>query len=391
MSSSVSVVIIDSDAGSAGKMEDFLKGVDQVDVAGVAPDLASGYDLVMRTRPMLVILDLDMDPEGAFGTMEKVLRQFPSTAVLATSSDSSSGNILRAMRSGATEFMLRPVDNDDLFACLKKVCRLMVPGNGGGGPAGSIITCFSPKGGMGNTTVAVNLAVCLHEATDKPVALVDLDLEGGDAAMFLNLKTKYTISDVTSNITRLDSAFLQGVMAMHSSGIYLLAEPQRVEEAGNITASEVREVLGMLKGMFAYVVVDTEIGYGERNLAALDSSDLVLTVGVLNLPALRNIQKALDVLDRIGFGRDKVKLVVNRYIKKGDITIDDAKKTLGCDVFHSLPNDFHAVMMSINRGQPLVDIAPHSEISRSFRDLAKETVKSLPAAKAGADAKTVFH
>jgi len=374
MSSNLSIVLIDSEQASRKNIERFLKTVDQVVLAGVSTDLPSGFDMVVRTKPVIVIMELDSNPGQAFDSMERMLKQMPGLVIFATSSDSSSDNILRAMRSGATEFLLRPVDDQDLLNALKKVGRLMVQRPvPAGNENGSIITCFSPKGGMGNTTVATNLAVSLHQATDKPVVLVDLDLEAGDASMFLNLKTKYTISDVTTNITRLDRAFLQGVLSKHSSGIYLLAEPQKVEEVESITPGQVREVLELLKTMFAYVVVDTEVGYGDRNLASFDSSDMVLLVGVLSLPAIRNIQKGLDVFERLGFSTDKVKLVINRYLRKGEISIDDAEKTLNYKVFWHLPNDFNDVMMSINRGLPLSMLSPHSEITISFRDLAKTT------------------
>jgi len=282
------------------------------------------------------------------------------------------------MRCGCSEYLLRPVEKNDLYNAFKKVGRFFVQQPAMDREAnGKIITAFSPKGGVGTSTVATNLAVSLHQNTGKPVVLVDLDLEAGDADMFLNLRTKYTISDVTSNIARLDRAFLEGVLAKHSSGIYLLSEPDRVEDAESITASQVREVLDLLKSMFAYIVVDTNMGYGDINLSAFDASDMILLVGVLSLPSIRNMQKALDVFDRLGYGQDKVKLVINRYLRKSEITIDDAHRALNYQVFLNLPNDFNDVMSSINRGLPLNLLAPHSEISRSFRDLAKLTQDAL--------------
>lgn len=371
---SIQVIVIDRDKGSRDDIEKFLKEMDHVILAGTAGDLASGYELVVRTKPMVVIMDIDSDTEQAFGLIAQITKNYPGTCVFATSSDNSSDTILKAMRSGCTEYLLRPVVSHDLANSLGKVGRLMVQR-----PAaavtekGKIVACFSPKGGVGNTTVATNLAVSLHQASQKPVVLVDLDLEGGDTTMFLNLKTKYTISDVTTNITRLDQAFLQGVLSKHSSGIHLLAEPQRVEEAETITPGQVREVLELLRSMFSYVVVDTEIGYGERNLAAFDSADLVLLVGILSLPSLKNIQKALDVFVRLGYDVNKVKLVINRHLRKGEITVTDAEKALNYKAFSQIPNDYNNVMASINRGMPLTLLAPHSDISQSFKELANQT------------------
>jgi len=386
MAPGIPVIIIDSDPVSRKNIEGFLKSVSEIVVTGTAGDYATGHDLVVKSRPMVVIIELDTDPAKALDTMGRMLRHMPNLIIIAASVDSSSERILSAMRGGASEFLLRPVEAKDLFNSMKKVCRIMVPKPlPSAEENGKVITCFSPKGGMGNTTVATNLAVTLYQATGKPVVLVDLDLEGGDASMFLNLKTRYTISDVTANIARLDRAFLEGVLSKHSSGIFLLAEPQRVEEAEDITASQVREVLDLLKMMFAYIVVDTEIGYGDRNLAAFDSSDLILVTGVLSLPAIKNIQKSLEVFERLRYGTEKVKLIINRYLKKGEISIEDAERTMNHKIFRSIPNDYNDVMMSINRGTPLTLLAPGSEISHTFTDLAKaareylrDTAKNRP-------------
>lgn len=372
MSNSMNIVIIDPDAGAMASLAKHIKAFDRsLVLSGSARSLDEGYQLIVKTRPTLVILDIDTSPDAAFEMVKNVLLHYPGTVIFATSAIASSDNILRAMRNGCSEFLLRPVDQTDLYNALKKVGRFFVKPASYRSANGKVITVFSPKGGVGASTVAVNLAVALHQGMGEQVVLVDLDLEAGDADMFLNLRTKYTISDVTSNIARLDRAFLEGVLARHSSGIYLLAEPANVEEAESITASQVREVIDLLKSMFSYVVIDTNMGYGDINLAAFDSSDMVYLVGVLSLPSIRNMQKALDVFGRLGYGPDKVKLLINRYLRKSEISIEDAQKTLNYEVAWNLPNDYNDVMTSINRGLPLNLLAPHSEISRSFRDLAK--------------------
>ncbi len=384
MAQSISVAIIDADKASAESVQKEITTINRhVSVAGTAHSLKDGHELIVKTRPTIVLLDVDSEPDAALGMVEKVLHQYPGTCIFATSSDSSSDNILRTMRAGCTEFLLKPVTQTDLANALQKFGRIAVQRPvRARDERGSVVTVFSPKGGMGTTTVATNLAVCLHQRTKKPVVLVDLDLEAGDAAMFLNVKTKYSISDVTSNIARLDKAFLEGVLAKHSSGIYFLAEPEKVEEAEEITAGQVREVLGILKTMFAYVVIDTGIGYDEINLAAFDSSDAIFMVGMLSLPAIRNLQKALDVFERLGYGKDKVRLIINRYLRKTEISIEDAEKALDYKIFWRVPNSYNDVMASINRGLPLSLLAPHSEISRSFKDLstaAQEYVDKMSA------------
>ena len=377
MASRISTVLIDSDLESRKNIERTLNGEETIDVTGVATDIHSGYDMVARGRPMLVIIDLDSYGEQAFALIERMQSEFVDICIFASSADSSAQNILRAMRAGATDFLPRPVDAQNLHYSLNKVGRLIKQRPEPLTGSGRIITCFSPKGGMGTTTVATNLAVSLQKLYKKPTLLVDMDLESGDISMFLNIKTQYTILDVAANFSKLDRAFLQGVLAKHSSDVYLLAEPQKIEDAENISPGQVTSLLDMLRGIFSYVVVDAGSRFDERNVAVFDSSDMILLVGVLSLPPLRNMQKALDLFDRLGYGKSKVKLVVNRYMKKGDISVEDAEKTLSYKVFRHLPNDYAGVMKSINRGIPLPLLEPNSEIGRSFAELAREVEDGL--------------
>jgi pilus assembly protein CpaE len=373
MAASVTAFIIDGDRASRKAIEESLNQFAGMAVAGTAGDLSSGYDSVLGLKPALVLIDLDIDRAQAYPVMEKMIESVPGLSIFATSSDSSSETILKAMHAGASDFLLRPVSPKDLFNSLKKIGHIAASPVGDGANAhGKAITCFSPKGGMGNTSIATNLAVSLHLATGKQVVLVDLDLEGGDADIFLNLRPRYTISDANANISKLDAAYLRGVLARHDSGIYLLGEPKTIEEAGSISPDGVRAVISQLKKMFPYVVVDTVGSYSELNLAAFDVSDLILAVGILSLPSIRGLQKSLDVFGRLGMGKEKVKLVVNRYLKKSEISIKEAERTLNYESFWKIPNDYNSVITSINRGQPLPLLFPHAEISKSYKEFADQ-------------------
>ena len=160
------------------------------------------------------------------------------------------------------------------------------------------------------------------------------------------------------------------MLSKHQTGVHLLSEPKNVEDIEAITPSQVREVIGLLRNMFQYVVVDTEPGYGDRNIAAMDSADMVLLVGIMNLLSIKNLQKSLDVFGRLGYSSEKVRLVVNRRSKKDIISPQDAEKTLNTKVFRQIPNNYAEVTASINRGMPLAALTPNSEISRSFKDLS---------------------
>ena len=241
--------------------------------------------------------------------------------------------------------------------------------------AGRIITVFSPKGGAGVTTIAINLATNIHDMTDKPTVLVDLDLNAGDVTTFLNMKPTYTITDVTMNISRLDKTFLQGVISKHESGISVLAEPQKIEEGVSISSSEIKKVLSLLKSMYKYIIIDAET-ISERTTTAIEMADMILLVFFMSLPSIKNMQRHLRYFDRIGLGKDKVKLIANRYLKKSDITIQDTEKALNYPIFFTLPNDYDTTMTCLNKGVPINEGAPRSQLNISMKDLAKSIIAS---------------
>jgi pilus assembly protein CpaE len=373
MPQNISVVIIDSDITSLNSITKFIENLgDNVSIEGTAGTFEKGYELVHKKRPMAVIMEIGEDINLAIERMEQISSRFPQVSIFATSTDKSSETILKVMRAGATEYLLRPVSQTDLAFALQKIgrLRLVKPAEE---EAGRIITIFSPKGGAGVTTIAINLATNIYNMTDKPTVLVDLDLNAGDVTTFLNMKPSYTISDVTMNISRLDRNFLQGVIAKHESGISVLAEPQKIEEGVSISSSEIKKVLSLLKSMFKYIIIDAET-ISERTTTAIEMADMILLVFFMSLPSIKNMQRHLRYFDNIGLGRDRVKLIANRYLKKSDITIQDTEKTLNYPIFFTLPNDYDTTMTCLNKGVPISEGAPRSQLNASLKELSKTII-----------------
>ena len=374
MAQSISVVIIDSDIDSINTMVKYMKSMDsKVIVEGTATTFENGFELVHKKRPMVVIMEVTEDVNLSLERISQILSRFSQVSIFATSLDKSSDTILKVMRAGATEYLPRPVTEADLTYALQKVGRLRLTRPAPEDEAGRIFTVFSPKGGVGVTTVAINLATDIFEATKKPTILVDLDLNSGDATTFLNMKPSYTISDVTVNISRLDKSFLQGVVAKHESGIYVLAEPQKVEEGVSIAGAEIKKVLSLLKSMFKYIIIDAET-ISERTTIALEMSDMILLVFFMSLPGIKNMQRYLRYFDKMGLGRDRVKLVANRYVKKSDIKIEDAEKALNYPIFWAVPNDWDTTMTCLNKGITINMGAPRSQLNSSLNELARAII-----------------
>jgi pilus assembly protein CpaE len=376
----VGVLIIDADERSRNSIKSHLAGIPTAAVLGEAPDIQAGLKLVKQLKPSLVIMQLH-PVEEALAAAEKIKTEHPRVTVYLTGSDPGADVILKAMRAGASEFLSRPVTGTDLSAAMKKMTTRIQQETAVAGQLGEIVTVFSNKGGVGTTTIATNLAVSLAKETGEQVVIADLDLQLGDVTMFLNMKPRYTIVDVVSRGPGLDPSSVHSALAKHESGIYVLGEPAKPEDADTISPDQVGQVLSHLRQMFKYVIVDATHSFEDRTIEVLDVSDTILVVVLLDLPNIRNVQRCLDIFNRLpGYSEGKVKLVVNRYMPDLQIGIPQVERTLKSEVYWKIPNDYASVMNSINSGTPLTSIDGLSPVSASIRDLARD-IAGLPAAE----------
>lgn len=286
--------------------------------------------------------------------------------------------ILRAMRSGAKEFVLAH-EPEEMRMAVRAHAQTVERDS-----RGQIITCFPAKGGVGTTTIATNLAGALH-ARGLRVCLVDLDLHLGDVLSFMDVPSTYTITDVLANVTRLDRDLLDTSVTKHSSGVAVLTQIGKVEEADQIKAAQITELLNVLRTHYDRVVVDGVRGFDEISLAALDASQHLLMIITQDVPAVRNAQRCLDLFGRLGYDHHKVKLILNRYQRASKITVDVIADTLRLPVARTICNDFVSVIDAINRGVLLLEAAPRARLTQDIIDLAPlvvgETAKPAAVAK----------
>jgi len=371
MAQSISIVVIDSDVDSLGNIVKYIKNLGrQVVIDGAAANFESGFELIHKMKPMVVILEIKSEElEGYIEKIQIVLTRFPQVSIFAVCNDRSTDTILKVMRAGAVEYLLKPVNEVDLISAIQKFGRLWITKPAQEEEQGRVYAFYSPKGGVGVTTLAVNLATHIHEITKKPTILVDLDLIAGDVTTFLNMNPSYSISDVTTNTSRLDASFLQGVIARHESGIAVLAEPKRIEEGIALASEDLVKVLSLLRSMFSYIIIDTETGLNNKTMTALKMSDVIVLTCVLSLPGIKNIQRYLSYFEKMGL-KHKIMLVVNRDLKKGEIKLDDAARILNQSIRWSFPNKYEDAMQCLNKGVPLNTWAPKSELNESFKEFA---------------------
>jgi pilus assembly protein CpaE len=355
----------------------YLKEMD-IDQVLKASDLKSGDVILSQRRPsvaLLVIVEMKLsDKANILAFVEGVKKKYPLTSVFITCEAKESDLILETMRAGADDYLPKPVNKLELARAIEKVTRQTLIKRSAPEPRaaeGKVIAVLGSKDGYGKTTVAVNLAATMARRKDRPVMIMDLDLQGGDVSTFLNIKPNYTIADVARNVNRIDANYVKGAMYRHESGVYMLAEPKNVSEVEEITAPKIKAVLNLLKGMGGYVIVDGGYSFDERALTVMDMSDMIILVGVLTLPAIRTIQKSLSVFRDLGYGKDKVKLIINRNGANEDIKADYAADALNYPISWLIPNEYQTVVTSINRGIPLVTLAPSSNITKSIEEIVK--------------------
>jgi pilus assembly protein CpaE len=370
MSSHFSIVIIDQDKPSRDAITTSLRPYSEsITLAGSVDNFADGAQVIEKSSPNVVFLGVDDISKGV-KDVEVITLMYPRVSVIACASERNSEWILALMRAGAVEYLLRPIVQEELKNSLQKVGRLLFGMPVAGPSAGRVISVYNPIGGMGTTTVAVNLAAALAGENTR-VALVDLNLEAGDVNTFLNVNPTYTLSSVTANVGRLDANFLMSVMTRHLSGPYLLTEPVEVDEAVSITPEQVHRILQFLKGIFDYVVVDCVGQLAGCNLSIFSDSHLILFTTTLSIPSLKNTKRYLNAMAGKGLGSDRVKLVVNRHSPKSGIQLKDAEKVLNATVFQAIPNEYAEVVNSINKGMPVVKLQPRSGVGRSILELAE--------------------
>ena len=366
----ISCLIIETDPEAIRHIDILGRTIGSLEVRWKTNSLETGGAIIRKHLPEMAIVGLGQDPTASIDAISALSRDFPSLYLLALSDRSDADLILRSMRAGAHDFLCKPVKEIDLRAAAEKVYKLKAARLEKRPDGGKIVSVFSNKGGNGTTTIAVNLADSLVRYHGKKVAVVDLVLSHGDVTMFFNVNPSYSIIDLAKNAQKADYDFLHTLLVRHQSGVYILADPPMIEDGEQISSTQVREVLGTLRSMFDYIVVDTPHQFDERTLTALEMSDTILLVSLLNLPSLRNTQKCLDLFGRIGLRDERVRLVLSRYLPNDEIPKDSIEGILNCPVFFAVPNDYPVVIASVNRGKLLFESSPDKEVTRSFRNLA---------------------
>jgi pilus assembly protein CpaE len=384
----IRVLIADSSASEREAVARALTSDTEIEVIAAVADSAAAVTSSQKSTPDVVLVDAELLGGDASIMTNPLTQASPAVGIIAMSTSHETNVLRQVMRVGAQDFLAKPVSAEELLASVHQVYEanlqrraLIVGAAATAAPPderpieGKIVCMFSPKGGVGRTTIAANLAIMLHKMSGQPVAIADCNLQFGDVGIVMNCATSRTIADLVPNIADLSPQVLDSVLVNHESGVRVLLAPTRPEVAELFHPEHVKQILQALRRTHEYVVVDTWTTFQEVILGIFDVSSEIILLTTLDMPAIKNIRVFLDVCDAIQYPKDKVHLVINRADASGGLSVADIEESVQHKVAATLVSAGALVTASINRGVPFVMTDPSAPISQNIQELARLVLK----------------
>ncbi len=392
----IKVIIVDDVRETRENIRKLLQFESDIEVAGVATTGREGIQLARDVSPDVVLMDINMPDMDGIAATENILKELPHIQIVILSVQGDPNYMRRAMLAGARDFLTKPPMVDELIAALRRAghmaheerrkAEVRMPAGDLAAMAGmadfgaqmaaygKVIVVYSPKGGVGCTTLATNLAVSLHNS-ETPVVLVDGNLQFGDLAIVMNERGKNSIADLAPRADELDGEIVDDVLITHrTTGVKILAAPLRPEQAENVTGEQFSQVLAYLRRLYSYVIIDAESALSEIVLSAFDASSMVILVANQDIPSINDARLFLELTDVIGIDRERILFLINKFDKRIGITPESVGENLRMEVSVTIPSDERVVLPSINRGVPFVMGDKKRPIARSVLSLV-ETVR----------------
>src|SRR5919107_4219723 len=389
MADQIRVLIVDDIPETRDHLTKLLGFESDIEVVGAAASGSEALSIAGQVQPDVVLMDINMPDMDGITATEQLSSRVPTASVVMMSVQGEADYLRRSMLAGAREFLVKPFSSDELTASIRQVWARekdkqsryapVVATTGGGvertddgsGEPANVVAVFSPKGGVGRTTIAVNLAVAAAQS-GKKVGLVDASFQFGDVGVLLNLNPRNkSIADLAGELQTGEAESLDTFMISHSSGIRVLLAPPSPEQAELIGPSAVKKVIERMRGDFDLVVVDCPSSFNDSTLAVLDEADLILTLLTLEITSVKNMRLFLEVCEQLGYGPDKIRLVLNRADSTLGIRVADVEHSIGRKVDHTIVSDGRSVVYALNRGVPFFLSNREAQVSQDILRLAQ--------------------
>jgi pilus assembly protein CpaE len=410
MADQIHVLIVDDISETRDHLAKLLGFEKDIEVVGAAASGAEALQMAARLLPDVVLMDINMPDMDGITATELLSVQVPTTAVVMMSVQGEADYLRRSMLAGAREFLVKPFSSDELTAAIRQVharepekrVRYAAPAAAAARAAaaahepGRVVAVFAPKGGVGRTTIAVNMAVAAASEPGSRVALVDGSFQFGDVGVLLNLNPKNkSIADLVPELEAGgEPESLDTFLMTHSSGLKVLLAPASPELAEAVTPAAAKRVLEVLRGRYDVVVVDCASSFSDATLAILDIADTILTILTLEITSIKNMRLFLEVADQLGYAGDKIQLVLNRADSALGIRVADVEHSIGRKVDHTIVSDGRSVVYALNRGVPFFlsnrEAQVSQDILRLARSLTGEPEKTRGGARKQAPRKSLF-
>src|SRR5258708_1693328 len=370
----IKVLIVDDIPETRENLKKLLAFETDIEVVGTASTGREGLELAKDIVPDVILMDINMPDMDGIAATEAISKSVPQASVVMMSVQSEADYLRRAMLVGARDFLTKPISGEELYATIRSVYdrrpqivpTQMATDMGHGGNFGQqpgthnahVIVVYSPQGGAGKTTIATNIAASLMREGTK-VLLIDCDLQFGDVGVFLNLQAQNTIGDLTHSVDDLDMELVDNVLVNHDSGLKVLLAPRTPQDAEEITADKVTQLIDKLRASFDFIVVDTASNLDDLCIALFDVAERLLLVANPTLPSVKNVRTVLNLMDALQYDPNKSQLVLNRVnaeLEKARVSISVAaiENNLKRKAIGVIPMDERRVLAAINRGITVV-------------------------------------
>ncbi|MEM9467532.1 MAG: P-loop NTPase [Actinomycetota bacterium] len=337
----------------------------------------------LNGEPVALILGPSCATDGSLNSVERMLSTHREVGAILVAEELTTNLLQQALRAGVKDVLASPADETQINEAITRVVGGLAssgPSAGSGGSSesyfeddgevGQVITVFSTKGGAGKSVIATNLGVALAERSDKPVCLIDADLQFGDIAVMLKLSPQHTIVDAVSSLDRLDASLMQNLLVTHeTSGLLILPAPLEPAFADQIGAAEMIQIIEVLRKFCSHVIVDTPAYFNDVVLGMIEISDEVLLVAGMDIPNIKNVKIGLQTLRLLNTPMEKLRLILNRANSKVKLDVTEVERTLQVSADILIPSDI-VVPQSVNRGVPVIQNSPRSGVSKALEELA---------------------